>query len=100
MSRHCLDAPEVLATGGPDSLTDITEIKTQQGKLSLCIVRYLYDQRVLGWSMHDQQDRQILIRAVQMAVWQRQGSHESCCSRIVAVSSAAATTRDISRLTG
>jgi hypothetical protein len=50
MSRHCLDAPEVLATGRPDSLTDITEIKPQQGKLYLCIVRYLYDQRVVGCS--------------------------------------------------
>lgn len=57
-------------------VTDITEIKTQQGKLYLCIVLDLYDQRIAGWSMHDRQDRQMVIRAVQMAVWQRQGSHE------------------------
>lgn len=57
-------------------VTDITEIKTQQGKLYLCIVLDLYDQRIVGWSMHDRQDRQMVIRAVQMAVWQRQGSHE------------------------
>lgn len=31
-------------------MTDITEIKPQQGKLYLCIVRYLYDQRVVGCS--------------------------------------------------
>ncbi|WP_459042051.1 DDE-type integrase/transposase/recombinase, partial [Stenotrophomonas sp. PSU-St19] len=54
-------------------VTDITEIKTQQGKLYLCIVLDLYDQRIVGWSMHDRQDRQMVIRAVQMAVWQRQG---------------------------
>lgn len=56
-------------------VTDITEIKTQQGKLYLCIVLDLYDQRIAGWSMHDRQDGQMVIRAVQMAVWQRQGSH-------------------------
>ncbi|KHL65885.1 transposase, partial [Xanthomonas euvesicatoria] len=55
-------------------VTDITEIKTQQGKLYLCIVLDLYDQRIVGWSMHARQDRQMVIRAVQMAVWQRQGS--------------------------
>lgn len=57
-------------------VTDITEIKTQQGKLYLCIVLDLYDQRIVGWSMHARQDRQMVIRAVQMAVWQRQGSDE------------------------
>lgn len=56
-------------------VTDITEIKTQQGKLYLCVVLDLFDQRVVGWSMHDRQDRQMVIRAVQMAVWQRQGRH-------------------------
>jgi len=56
-------------------LTDITEIKTQQGKPYLCIVLDLYDQRVAGWSMHDRQDLQMVIRAAQMAVWQRQGGH-------------------------
>jgi len=57
-------------------VTDITEIKTSQGKLYLCIVLDLFDQRVVGWSMHHRQDRQMVIRAVQMAVWQRQGDHE------------------------
>ncbi|WP_229979634.1 IS3 family transposase [Stenotrophomonas lactitubi] len=57
-------------------VTDITEIKTQQGKLYLCIVLDLYDQRIVGWSMHARQDRQMVIRAVQMAVWQLQGSDE------------------------
>lgn len=57
-------------------VTDITEIKTTQGKLYLCIVLDLYDQRIVGWSTHARQDRQMVIRAVQMAVWQRQGSDE------------------------
>lgn len=57
-------------------VTDITEIETRQGKLYLCIVLDLYDQRIMGWSIHDRQDRQMVTRAVQMAVRQRQGSDE------------------------
>ncbi|HHC8922957.1 TPA: IS3 family transposase [Stenotrophomonas maltophilia] len=56
-------------------VTDITEIKTQQAKLYLCVVLDLFDQRIVGWSMHHRQDRQMVIRAVQMTVWQRQERH-------------------------
>ena len=55
-------------------VTDITEIKTKEGKLYLCVVLDLFDHRVVGWSMHHRQDRQMVVRAVQMAVWQRQGN--------------------------
>lgn len=57
-------------------VTDITEIKTDGGKLYLCVVLDLFSQLVVGWSMHHRQDRQMVIRAVQMAVWQRQDSHQ------------------------
>ena len=53
--------------------TDITEISTQEGKLYLCVVLDLFSKLIVGWSMHHRQDRQMVIRAVQMAVWQRQG---------------------------
>lgn len=56
-------------------VTDITEIKTDEGKLYLCIILDLFDQRIVGWSMHTRQDRQMVIRAAQMAVWQRRESH-------------------------
>lgn len=55
-------------------VTDITEIKTGEGKLYLCVVLDLFDQRVVGWSMYHRQDRQMVIQAVRMAVWQRQES--------------------------
>ena len=55
-------------------VTDITEVKTQQGKLYLCVVLDLYGKLVIGWSMHHRQDRQMVMRAVEMAVWQKQGS--------------------------
>jgi len=57
-------------------VTDITEIVTLEGKLYLCVVIDLYSKLVLGWSMHHRQDRHMMVRAVQMAVWQRQGSSE------------------------
>lgn len=54
-------------------VTDITEIKTGEGKLYLCVILDLYSKLVIGWSMHHRQDRQMVIRAVEMAIWQRQG---------------------------
>lgn len=54
-------------------VTDITELKTNEGKLYLCVVLDLFSKLVIGWSMHHRQDRQMVIRAVEMAVWQRQG---------------------------
>ena len=59
----------------PDTkwVTDITEIKTDEGKLYLCVVVDLYSKLVIGWSMHHRQCRHMVIRAVEMACWQRQG---------------------------
>ncbi len=54
-------------------VTDITEIKTAEGKLFLCVVLDLFSKLVIGWSMHHRQDRQMVIRAVEMAIWARQG---------------------------
>lgn len=54
-------------------VTDITELKTGEGKLYLCVVIDLYSKLVVGWSMHHRQDRKMVIRAVEMAIWQRQG---------------------------
>lgn len=53
-------------------VTDITEISTLEGKLYLCVVIDLYSKLVVGWAMHHRQDRHMVIRAVEMAVWQRQ----------------------------
>ena len=53
-------------------VTNITKIATQEGKLFLCVVLDLYSKLVIGWSMHHRQDRHMVIRAAEMAVWQRQ----------------------------
>lgn len=59
----------------PDTkwVTDMTVIKTRQGKLFLCVVLCLFSKLVIGWSMHHRQDRQMVMRAVEMAVWQKIG---------------------------
>ena len=54
-------------------VTDITELKTAEGKLYLCVVLDLFSKLVVGWSMHHRQDRQMVLRAVEMAIWQRRG---------------------------
>lgn len=58
-------------------VTDITEVATLEGKLFLCVVLDLYSKLVIGWSMHHRQDRQMVIRAVEMAIWQRQGKRKA-----------------------
>ena len=54
-------------------VTDITEIETREGKLYLCVVLDLYSKLVVGWAMHHRQDRHMVIRAVDMAISQREG---------------------------
>jgi len=49
-------------------VTDITELQTGEGRLYLCVVIDLFSKLVVGWSMHHKQDRQMVIRAVKMAV--------------------------------
>ena len=56
-------------------VTDITEIATLEGKLYLCVVLDLFSKLIVGWSMHHRQDRHMVMRAVEMAVWQRQEQH-------------------------
>ena len=51
--------------------TDITYIRTGEDWLYLCIVLDLYSDVVVGWSMSHRQDRQLVLQAVLMALWQR-----------------------------
>ena len=52
-------------------VTDITELKTGEGTLYLCVVLDLFSKLIVGWSMHHRQDRHMVLRAIEMAVWQR-----------------------------
>lgn len=53
-------------------VTDITFVYTAEHWLYLCVVIDLYSDVVVGWSMSAQQDRQLVIQAVLMALWQRE----------------------------
>lgn len=52
-------------------VTDITYIRTAEHWLYLCVVLDLYSGLVVGWSMSPRQDRQLVVQAVLMAIWQR-----------------------------
>ena len=53
-------------------VTDITYVRTQESWLYLCVVVDLYSGIVVGWSMSHCQDRQLVLQAVLMALWQRE----------------------------
>lgn len=52
-------------------VTDITYIRTGEGWLYLTVVVDLFCGQVVGWSMSGRMDRQLVIQAVLMALWQR-----------------------------
>ena len=52
-------------------VTDITYVHTAEHWLYLCVVIDLYSRLIVGWSMSAVQDRQLVLQAVLMALWQR-----------------------------
>lgn len=52
-------------------VTDIPYVRTAEHWLYLCVVLDLYSGVVVGWSMSPRQDRQLVVQAVLMALWQR-----------------------------
>lgn len=74
--------------------TDITYIRTAEAWLYLCVVIDLYSKAVVGWSMSRRQDRQLVLSAVLMALWQRQSAEEPVyCTQTAERNSPAASTR-------
>lgn len=53
-------------------VADITYIRTGEHWLYLCVVVDLHFGIVVGWSMSRRQDRQLVVQAVLMALWQRE----------------------------
>jgi len=52
-------------------VTDITYVRTAEHWLYLCVVIDLFSGIVVGWSMSHHQDRELVIQAVLIALWQR-----------------------------
>jgi transposase InsO family protein len=52
-------------------VADITYIRTQEGWLYLAAVMDLYSKAIVGWSMSHRLNREIVLKALMMAIWQR-----------------------------
>jgi putative transposase len=70
-TRNHLDRNFSAAAPNTKWVTDITYVRTAEHWLYLCIVLDLYSGLVVGWSMSPRQDRQVVVHAVLMALWQR-----------------------------
>ena len=57
-------------------VTDITYIRTAEAWLYLCVVVDLYNKPEVGWSMSARQTRDLVLKAVLMALWQREAHDE------------------------
>lgn len=63
------------STSGTKWVTDITYIRTGEGWLYLAVVVDLFCGQVVGWSMSHRMDRQLVIQAVLMALWQKKSKN-------------------------
>jgi putative transposase len=76
--EHAAAAPDLVRRNfratQPDQLwvADITYVRTWQGWLYLAVVVDTYSRRVVGWSMRDDLNAELVVDALQMAVWRRQ----------------------------
>jgi putative transposase len=58
---------------GPNRLwaADLTEIATWEGKLYLAVVLDCFSRRCVGWAMADHMRAELVVEALELAVWQR-----------------------------
>ncbi len=69
--RNHLERDFTAKQPGTRWVTDITYIRTGEGWLYLTVVVDLYCGSVIGWSMSHRMDKQLVIQAVLMALWQK-----------------------------
>jgi putative transposase len=62
---------------GPNRLwtADLTEVTTWEGKLYLAVVVDCYSRRCVGWAMAEHMRAELVVEALEMAVWQRKPDH-------------------------
>ena len=65
---------------GPDRLwvMDVTEHRTDDGKVYLGVVVDAWSRRVVGWSIADHMRSELVVDAVQMAIWRRRPPAGQC----------------------
>ncbi len=79
---------------------DITYIRTAEGWLYLAVVMDLFSKAIVGWSMSERITRDIVLKALLMALWQRKPDAVCSITRTVEVSTPVGTSRPCSRSTG
>ncbi|WP_212815887.1 IS3 family transposase [Erwinia rhapontici] len=52
-------------------VTDITYIRTHEGRLYVAVVVDLFSRKIIGWSMQSRMTKDIVLNALLMAVWRR-----------------------------
>lgn len=64
----------------PDRLwvMDVTEHRTDEGKVYLAVVLDAWSRRIVGWSIADHIRSELVVDAVQMAIWRRQPPAGQC----------------------
>jgi putative transposase len=50
---------------------DLTEVSTWEGKLYLAVVLDCYSRRCIGWAMAEHMRAELVVEALEMAIWQR-----------------------------
>ncbi|STX53146.1 IS3 family transposase [Legionella geestiana] len=55
-------------------VSDITYCHTEEGWLYLAVVMDLYSRKVVGWALSERMTKQLVIDALQMAIWKRKPS--------------------------
>lgn len=56
-------------------VSDITYVWTEEGWLYLAVVMDLYSRMVVGWALSERMTAQLVIDALQMAIWRRKPPH-------------------------
>jgi hypothetical protein len=52
-------------------VADLTEVATWEGKLYLAVVIDCYSRRCVGWAMAEHMRAELVVEALEMAIWQR-----------------------------
>jgi len=52
-------------------VADLTEVATWEGKLNLAVVVDAFSRRCVGWAMAEHMCAELVVEALEMAIWQR-----------------------------
>ncbi len=59
-------------------VSDITEHRTAEGKLYVCVIKDLWSNRIVGWSIDSRMKARLVVAAIETAVARRDGDVAGC----------------------